>query len=57
MEKQNQNKFTWNVDLESTFNNTKSTIMNTEMVYHPDSNKPFAIYCDASIDGVGGCII
>ena len=51
-----QNKFTWNTNLETIFNNIKSTIMNTEMVYHPDPNKPFSVYCDASIDGVGAVL-
>ena len=51
-----QSKFTWNTNLEEIFNNIKSTIMNTEVIYHPDPNKSFAVYCDASIDGVGAVL-
>ena len=50
------NIFKWNSDLNTRFNQIKSIIMNTEMVYHPDLNQPFKVYCDASINGVGAVL-
>ena len=56
MEKQNINKFEWNDELDAAFNDIKRTVMNTELIHHPDPNRPFAVYCDASIDGVGAVL-
>ena len=48
--------FKWNTDLEVAFKTIKDHVMNADMVYHPDTDKPFAIYCDASVDGVGAVL-
>ena len=50
-------KFQWNPNHINTFNNIKQLIMETDMLYHPDPNRPFLVYCDASIDGVGAVLL
>ena len=53
----NGNRFIWNEHLDLNFNEIKREIMETEMIVHPDPNRPFSIYCDASIDGVGAVLV
>ena len=47
----------WNDVLNEYFNKIKSKIMNAEMLYHPDPNKPFELYCDASGEGFGAALV
>ena len=49
-------RYEWNANLNKAFQSIKSEIMDTEMVYHPDPNRPFIVKCDASIDGVGAVL-
>ena len=49
--------FHWDSYLDNAFNTIKQTIMNADMIHHPDPTKPFAVYCDASVDGVGAVLV
>ena len=50
-------KFEWNIDLEQSFQSIKHQIMNTELIYHPDPNRPFSVFCDASQNGIGAVLL
>ena len=50
-------KFKWNDTLDKIFQSIKNEIFNTQMIHHPDPNRPFSVYCDASKDGVGAVLV
>ena len=50
-------KFKWDPLHVNAFNNIKQTVMNANMVYHPDPNRSFEVFCDASIDGIGAVLL
>ena len=49
-------KFHWPESCASKFEEIKSIINNTDLLVHPDFTKPFEVYCDASINGIG-CVL
>ena len=48
--------FKWNNTLETLFNKIKKLVQQTKILVHPDMNKPFEVYCDASINGMGAVL-
>ena len=50
-------RFEWSDELDTVFARIKNTVMDAEMLHHPDHNQPFAVYCDASIDGIGAVLV
>ena len=48
--------FKWNQILDRSFHEIKTIIMETEMVRHPDLNKTFHVFCDASGKGIGAVL-
>ena len=49
-------QFKWNDILNNIFNKIKHQIQSTPFLAHPEFDKPFEIYCDASIDGIGAVL-
>ena len=52
----NDRKFVWTADDQSRFERIKSMVNRENILMLPDMNKPFSVYCDASIDGIG-CVL
>ena len=50
-------KFKWDPQHIRAFNYIKQTILNANMIYHPDPNRSFEVYCDASIEGIGAVLL
>ena len=50
-------QFKWNDNLNIAFQSIKHQIMNNELIFHPDPNRPFSVFCDASKLGVGAVLL
>ena len=49
-------KFNWSTECDELFLHLKRIISHSNILSHPDFTKPFEVYCDASIDGIG-CVL
>ena len=48
--------FTWNDDCDQLFLSIKNKIQKASFLVHPNMDKEFEVYCDASIDGLGAVL-
>ena len=53
---ENKVRWNWTDECNQIFESIKSQISNAELLVHPDFNKPFEVYCDASEYGIG-CVL
>jgi hypothetical protein len=50
-------KFNWSPQCEEAFLTLKKLLTTTPVLAHPDIDKPFDVYCDASGMGIGGVLM
>ena len=50
-------KFIWTKEIQKAFEEMKVFLTTDAITAHPDHNKPFKIYTDASDDQLGACIM
>ena len=49
-------KFIWTDDCNTLFHSIKTKIQNASFLVHPNMDKEFEVYCDASINGIGAVL-
>ena len=49
-------RFHWNAEYQQKFDEIKEMVQSTDILHHPDMEKEFKLYCDASIDGMGAVL-
>jgi hypothetical protein len=50
-------KFKWSPQCEEAFLTLKKLLTTAPVLAHPDIEKPFDVYCDASDTGIGGVLM
>ena len=50
-------KFIWSPQCDESFNLLKSKLTSTPVLVGPDTSKPFQIFCDASLQGLGAILM
>lgn len=51
------NDIPWSEEAEEAFNNLKTQLCNITSLVTPDTSKPFEIHSDASLTGIGACLL
>ena len=49
-------QFHWNNEYQQKFDEIKEMVQNADILRHPDMEKEFKLYCDASADGMGAVL-
>ncbi len=47
----------WGKEQQTAFDELKSALINAELLAYPDSTRPFFLHTDASIHGLGACLM
>jgi hypothetical protein len=50
------NKYVWSKDFDEAFNTLKKLLTTSRVLAQPNIAKPFDVYCDASVTGMG-CVL
>ena len=50
-------RFKWSEEAEKTYRGLIEELCDAPVLKHPDMNKPFIVYTDASIEGLGGALM
>jgi hypothetical protein len=51
------NKYVWSKACDEAFKHLKKLLTTSPALSHPDTTKPFDVYCDASGTGLGGVLM
>jgi hypothetical protein len=51
------NKYVWSEACDEAFKHRKKLLTTSHVLAHPDTTKPFNVYCDASGTGTGGVLM
>lgn len=50
-------RWRWSESEDAAFNKLKQKFIESEILAHPNFNKPFKLFCDASQIAVGACLM
>ena len=50
-------RYSWSSDCQSTFDELKKKLTTAPILTPPDESQPFQVFCDASLQGLGGVLM